>query len=305
MSPESTETILLHAAAVVCFYISVQRQRSRQCRIDTGAWLSPLAPSLSSDEQNKKKCWIQEQERLSQRLVESDMFKWAWGPASLKHMIDSNEGVLSKPLRYIGGVDISFVKESATEACASLVVLEFPSLNVVYESYARIHISLPYISGFLAFREVGPLLELVNKLRLDKPGLVPDIVMVDGNGVLHPRGFGLASHLGVLSNLPTIGIGKTFLHVDGLTERKVKDLARATIPADGGSVPLQGDSGRIWGAAFRPNALVQNPVYVSCGHGVSLATALAITKACSKHRVPEPVRQADCRSREVVRSWRT
>jgi endonuclease V len=303
MSCESTETILVHAAAVVCFYVGLQRQwRSRLCT--TEAQLSSLARSLSPGEQSQRECWIKEQERLSLRLIQSDMFKWTLGAASSKHMIDSTEGVLTKPLRYIGGVDISFVKESATEACASLVVLEFPSLDVVYESYDRIQMSLPYISGFLAFREVDPLLKLVNRLRVDKPGLVPDIIMVDGNGVLHPRGFGLASHLGVLSNIPTIGIGKTFLHVDGLTERKVKHLARVRIPADGGSLLLQGDSGRIWGAAFRPNTSVQNPVYVSCGHGVSLATALAITTACSKHRVPEPVRQADSRSREVVRSWR-
>jgi deoxyinosine 3'endonuclease (endonuclease V) len=130
------------------------------------------------------------------------------------------------------------------------------------------------------------------------------MIMVDGNGVLHPRGFGLASHIGVIAGIPTIGIGKTFLHVDGLTEKKVKALTAARTPPAGGSVELVGDSGRVWGAAFRANASVKNPIYVSIGHHVSAATAVAVTAACGKVRIPEPVRQADIRSREAVRMWK-
>ncbi|CAG8695159.1 3103_t:CDS:1, partial [Gigaspora rosea] len=77
-----------------------------------------------------------------------------------------------------------------------------------------VKLKLPYIAGFLAFREVTPLLELLQNLQQNNPEIFPQVVIVDGNGILHPRKFGLASHLGVLANVPTIGVGKNFLQID-------------------------------------------------------------------------------------------
>lgn len=134
---------------------------------------------------------------------------------------------------------------------------------------------------------------------------MPDITLVDGNGVLHPRGFGLASHFGVLLGIPTIGVGKTFLHVDGLTKSDVK-ARMLEAQRDGKQVAtLEGASGRVWGAALCSANGVQNPVFVSVGHLLSLATSLAVVDACSQFRVPEPIRQADLRSRRVVKEWET
>ncbi|CAM9997535.1 unnamed protein product, partial [Ectocarpus fasciculatus] len=129
----------------------------------------------------------------------------------------------SQLLRLVGGVDISFVKGSEENACASLVVLEFPSLQTVYEAYERVTMNHPYMSGFLAFREVDHLARLVGQLRRERPDLEPDVVFVDGNGRLHPRGAGLACHLGVVTGLRTVGLGKTFLQVDGLTKVGVRE----------------------------------------------------------------------------------
>ncbi|ELR15421.1 endonuclease V protein [Acanthamoeba castellanii str. Neff] len=127
------------------------------------------------------------------------------------------------------------------------------------------------------------------------------VVFVDGNGVLHPRGFGLASHLGVLIGIPTIGVGKTFFHVDGLDMREVKAQAAAACHKGGDWIPLIGQSGVEWGAAFRSTDGSSNPIYVSVGHRISLASAVLLTQASCLHRVPEPIRQADLRSREFLR----
>lgn len=91
-------------------------------------------------------------------------------------------------LHHIGGVDISFDKETPNSACAMLCVLSFPPLEVLHVSSALVEMTEPYIPGFLAFREVGFLVELLESVRQQCPHLTPQVIMVDGNGVLHPRG---------------------------------------------------------------------------------------------------------------------
>ncbi len=116
--------------------------------------------------------WKREQEALKLRLVQTDALVC---------------GDIAN-VRLLGGMDISFVKGSATDACATLVVLDAKDMSVLYEDYRLVQLTRPYIPGFLAFREVDHLLELVQKLRACAPQLVPHVCFVDGNGVLHPRG---------------------------------------------------------------------------------------------------------------------
>nr|CCA17634.1 conserved hypothetical protein [Albugo laibachii Nc14] len=126
-----------------------------------------------------------------------------------------------------------------------------------------------------------------------------DVLLVDGNGMLHPRGFGIACHLGVELEIPTIGVAKSFFHVDGLTKTRVIQRMRK----QGEDVfLLQGDSGRTWGAAccFKNTT---NPIYVSVGHRISLKTSIEIVKVCSLYREPEPIRQADLGSRREIKAW--
>lgn len=227
----------------------------------------------------------------------------ARGDADAQPMAADGGAAASRPpLRLLGGVDISFIKGSPVDACVALVVVELPSLEVVYERLRMVELTLPYISGFLAFRECVFIEEEVAHLRATQPELVPQVILVDGNGVLHPRGLGLASHLGVVTGVPTIGVAKTFLHVDGLTKDVAKHAAEANA-APGDAVELLGDSGRVWGAAFKSTKGSNNPVYISQGHRVSLATALAVTRCCCQYRIPEPVRKADLRSREFLREY--
>ena len=151
---------------------------------------------------------------------------------------------------------------------------------------------------------------------------MPQLLIVDGNGVVHPRGCGLASHVGVMAGLPTVGCAKTFLHVDGLETKGVREAIKGVGSREGGregeeggeeedvdtgtsssssrSLPLVGASGRTLGMAFRPPGII-NPLYISVGTGISLPKAMRVIEACCKHRVPEPVRQADLRSRAWIR----
>ena len=194
---------------------------------------------------------------------------------------------------------------------------------------------MDYIPGFLAFREVPHLQQLIDELKESRPGekegskgvclrclligadrmvfllhfcifgvadLVPDVILVDGNGVFHPRGCGLASHLGVLEDIPTIGVGKTLMHVDGIDKDTLPGMLAEREPGND-HVLLKGISGIVHAAAFYPTKQIKNPVIVSVGHGLSLETALEICRSCSQYRVPEPVRQADIRSREEIRAW--
>lgn len=90
-------------------------------------------------------------------------------------------------------------------------------MKVVYEDYEQETADYPYIPGFLAFKEIPVYTILFDRLKLNKPNLWPDVLLVDGNGILHTRGFGCASHIGVLQDLPTIGVGKNVFAVDGIT----------------------------------------------------------------------------------------
>jgi len=236
--------------------------------------------------------WIKEQLELKTRLVLHDEFFWSVPAKDVKG---------SEPLKLVGGVDISFVKENNEDACASLIVLDYPSLKVIYERFEMVKLTLPYIPGFLAFREVPFLKYLVDDLRDHHPELVPQVIFVDGNGILHPQGFGLASHLGVLTGIPTIGIAKTFFNVDGLTVKGVKKSVAERCQQGGDFVELVGASGFVWGAAVRSHDESTNAIFVSQGHLISLPTALSLVRGCSLYRVPEPVRQADLRSRAYLR----
>ncbi|XP_051888976.1 endonuclease V-like isoform X1 [Pristis pectinata] len=223
-----------------------------------------------------------------------------------KHMIDhntedweSNEGF--EGLERVGGVDLSFIKEDEVNACASLVVLSYPDLKVVYEECRMVCLTAPYIPGFLAFRETPFLEEAVKRLQHKDPGLLPQVIFADGNGILHHREFGVACHLGVLTDLPCIGVAKNLLHVDGLEEKhllkeKIKDLHER-----GNTFTLTGSSGKVLGMALKSCEKSTKPIYVSVGHRISLDTATRLTHSCCKYRVPEPIRQADIKSREYIR----
>jgi len=246
---------------------------------------------LAEPDKVVRRKWKKEQRRLKKLMVCEDVY-------DMEFLTSTGEN----RLKYIAGVDISFIKGDEVNACACLVVCSFPELEVVYETFQMVQLTEPYIPGFLAFREVPHLLPLFEKLKADMPDVYPQILLVDGNGFLHPRGFGLACHLGVLSDIPTIGIGKTFLFVDGMKLRGIKELFKEKCTKGGDWVELIGNSGTVWGAAFQASDESTNPIFVSTGHKFTLNMAVEVIRVCCKFRVPEPVRQADLRSRDYLRN---
>jgi deoxyinosine 3'endonuclease (endonuclease V) len=231
-----------------------------------------------------KDVWTKETDRLKSNLLIDDSLNWIG---------KCNE------LKYIGGVDISFIKGDDVNACAAYVILKYPSLDVVYEDYEMIKLTASYIPGFLAFREVDHLVRLIKKATVSA-----DLIFVDGNGILHPHEFGLACHLGVRLGIPTVGVAKKLFMIDGLNKKTVKDTVKDRCRSKGDSIDLIGNSGKLWGAAMigEPNEDgINNPIYISVGHMISLNTAKSVTKTIMPYRVPEPIRLADIRSREYLR----
>ncbi|XP_045155821.1 endonuclease V isoform X1 [Echinops telfairi] len=246
------------------------------------------APGAGAPPEETLSLWKREQARLKARVVDWDTEAWQRNPDF-------------SGLQRVGGVDVSFVKGDSVNACASLVVLSYPELKVVYEECRMVNLKAPYVSGFLAFREVPFLAEAVQRLQEKEPSLMPQVLLVDGNGVLHQRGFGVACHLGILTDLPCVGVAKKLLQVDGLEKSDQHKEKVRCLRAAGATFPLVGDSGTILGMALKSHDRSINPLYVSVGHKISLETAVHLTHACCRFRIPEPVRQADIRSREYIR----
>ncbi|XP_048179420.1 endonuclease V isoform X4 [Corvus hawaiiensis] len=173
--------------------------------------------------------------------------------------------------------------------------------QVLYQDCRMVAVSAPYVAGFLAFREVPFLVEAVQRLQQEEPQLQPQVLLVDGNGLLHPRGFGTACHLGVLTDLPCIGVAKNLLQVDGLVRDELHREQVRSLQRSGETFPLTGTSGKVLGMVLRSCNNSSKPLYVSVGHRVSLDTAVRLVRACCRFRIPEPIRQADIRSREYLR----
>lgn len=188
--------------------------------------------------------------------------------------------VLQQPLDYrhvhtVAGVDVGFPNNGGT-ARAAVVVIELPELRLVDQACVEFHPSFPYIPGLLSFREAPAVLVALERLSVQ-----PEVLLVDGHGLAHPRRFGLACHLGLLLDCPAIGCAKSILvgqHGDLKQER--------------GSTAALLDRGETIGRALRTRPAVR-PVYVSIGHRVDLDSAVALTLACTgRYRLPEPARQA-------------
>lgn len=183
---------------------------------------------------------------------------------------------LSGDVRTVAGVDVGFEGKDNKTARAAVVVLNFPDLTPIDYAIARTPVIFPYIPGLLAFREIPVVLLAFEQLKTD-----PDVIIVDGHGRSHPRRMGIACHLGVLLDQPTIGCAKSIL------------CGTAQAPGNmvGAWAPLM-DRDEIIGAALRTR-IVTTPVYVSVGHKISLASAIDLVfKCCKKYRLPETTRYA-------------
>ncbi len=188
-----------------------------------------------------------------------------------------------EPVQYVAGVDVGYDSKNNISR-AAVVVLSFPDLQLLEHAISETQTIFPYIPGYLSFREVPPLLQALEKLNL-----TPNLLLCDGQGIAHPRRFGLACHLGVLTNIPAIGVAKT---------RFIGE--HEEVPAPRGSwQPLHHQS-EIIGAVLRTRTATK-PLYISIGHKINLTTAIEYVLNCTpKYRLPETTRWADHLASAVV-----
>lgn len=180
-------------------------------------------------------------------------------------------------IRYIAGADMA-VDPATSTIYAGVVVLDYITLAVVERKSIVSAAGFPYIPGLLSFREAPALLQVFAQLET-----IPDVVVFDGQGIAHPRGLGIASHMGLLLDIPAIGCAKS-----RLTGRYEEPL-----PRRGAHTPLYGGKGEVLGAVLRTKDRTK-PVFVSVGHKMELAQALDILLHCQRgYRIPEPTRLAD------------
>lgn len=180
------------------------------------------------------------------------------------------------PIRHVAGIDIGFLREKALTR-AAVAVLSFPDLELREQAIAVRPTTFPYVPGLLSFREAPAALDALARLTI-----APDLLLGDGQGLAHPRRFGLACHIGLLSDIPSIGVAKTRLTGE-----------HDPVPQNRGAwVPLK-DGGEIIGAVLRTRTKVK-PLYISVGYRISLETAIDYVMACTpKYRLPETTRWAD------------
>jgi deoxyribonuclease V len=197
----------------------------------------------------------------------------------LVSQIDYHRPIDLDAVRLVAGVDVSVKTDPITGAAtsqAAVVVLSYPDMQVIETSLAQMPTPFPYIPGLLSFRE-GPVLETAfQKLQAE-----PDVLIFDGMGRAHPRRIGIASHMGLWLQKPTIGCGKTLL-IGHFKEP----------PNERGGYSDLIDHDEVIGAVLRTRANVK-PVFISVGHLADLETSIRLVMACtSKYRLPDPIRAA-------------
>jgi deoxyribonuclease V len=183
----------------------------------------------------------------------------------------------TREIRYIAGADVSIARFAPT-VYAGVVVLDYATLEVVERKGVISSTMFPYIPGLLSFREAPALLQAFSQL-----DITPDVVVFDGQGIAHPRGLGIASHMGLLLDVPSIGCAKS----------RLIGYYREPPPERGAHTPLYGAGGTLLGAVLRTKAHTK-PVFVSVGHKMELSQAISILLHCDRgYRIPEPTRLAD------------
>lgn len=192
---------------------------------------------------------------------------------TLRREVVSDRPIALDAIRTVAGVDVS-IKDDVAQA--AVVVATFPAFEVVETVRARRAVTFPYVPGLLSFREGPTLVEAFERLETE-----PDVFLFDGMGVAHPRRIGIASHLGLWLQKPTVGCGKSRLC--GRFE---------LLPEDKGAMAPLIDAGETIGMAVRTRTRM-NPMFISPGHLADLATSVELVLRCiQKYRLPEPIRLA-------------
>jgi len=217
--------------------------------------------------------------------------KWDQEQNLLADRVDETNSIINyQDVQYVVGMSIANDKEDDSKLVCGLCVYDFQEGRKKY-SFAKLYdTDVPYISGYVGFRESKIYETMYKVLMVNKPQYAPDVIMLNTYGRLHPRRAGCACHVGVDLDVPVIGIGQTILNVDGLVEHEIKKKFKKECTEEGDFSLLKGESGYIYGAALRTTENSENPVHVTIGNKISLQTAINITLNCCVNRTPEPIR---------------
>lgn len=188
-------------------------------------------------------------------------------------------------VNFIAGADFGY-DLADKKIGVSIVVFKFPELKIVEVSRAIRKVEFPYVPGYLSLREGPAFLEAFREINH-----MPDITLVDGNGIAHPRKMGLASFVGVLLDIATIGCAK-------------KSFFRYTLPSEhrGAFTPIKNEGNEKVGMCLRTRVGVK-PIFVSPGHKIDFRSARSFVLSCSKFRIPEPIREAHMQARMTFRGY--
>jgi deoxyribonuclease V len=185
---------------------------------------------------------------------------------------------LPDPLRYVAGVDVAY-NDLDLHMVGAIVVLDAQTFEVVDQAVHSMHITFPYMPGLFSFRELPPLLEAWKKLKIQ-----PDLVVCDAHGIAHPQGVGMATHLGVTLDVPSIGCAK---------KRLIGYYDPAALGPARGSTQALRVNDEVIGMVLRTQDNIR-PLFVSIGHKVSLDTAVSwVLRLCPEYRLPETTRKTD------------
>ena len=197
-----------------------------------------------------------------------------------REQIELSKNVILKDdfpsLKTIAGIDVSYPKNEFDDATGACVVMDYQTKEIIEEISISAKTNFPYISTYLTYRELPVIKKLIKKLKTK-----PSIYLFDGNGILHPYSFGLASHAGVTLNLPSIGVAKRLLY---------GDIKKSDVFINGEKK----------GFIFFSSKKVKNPIYVSPGHRISFDNSLKIVKHFCKYKIPEPLRRAHILSKKDI-----
>jgi len=281
--------------------------------------------------------WMKKQNQMRRHLTVQDRFDWEipttvhiqyqhdsdFGRCRLRHSTEStksgaqrtkmpkSKSTPKRALRYIGGVDISFAKPGAFEfdkASAGLTIFEYPSMRRVHEETAIVTLQCPYIAGFLAFREVAHLVRVIRRVQRGKQDIVPDVILVDGNGILHYRRMGLASHLAMEVDIPCIGVAKRLLAIDNLRPEHLVPHWNRCLKDIGAFSKIRGFNREHVGYALRIHRTA-DVVYVSPGHRIGLESALKVVMLSldtqRRYKLPLPTEFADRITRTEIKRYQS
>ncbi len=218
--------------------------------------------------QNQEQEFLKIQNQLREKICLSD---------------DCYPGFAPDQIRTVAGIDLAYWNQDQQEfAVCCIVVLDFRTHEILEKKQYHDRITVPYMPGFLAFRELPLILKTVELLEHK-----PELYVFDGNGYLHPRHMGIATHAAFYLNTPTIGVAKTYFRVDQKTDYTEPEQTAGSYT----DIIIDGE---IYGRTLRTHSGVK-PVFVSAGNGISLDTATALTLRLvgSESRIPIPTRLAD------------